>query len=101
TTSRACWWGGCAAPPPGPGLVPNTRRCSPPARSRSGSRATERPSSMIYGLGAHAATTPDRTALVCGSQRLTYGEFERWVNRVANALAARGLGAGGRVALLL
>jgi long-chain acyl-CoA synthetase len=56
---------------------------------------------MIYGLGAHAAATPDRTALVCGSWRLTYGEFERWVNRVANALAARGLGAGGRVALLL
>ena len=56
---------------------------------------------MIYGLGAHAAATPDRTALVCGSHRLTYGEFERWVNRVAHALAACGLGAGRRVALLL
>ena len=56
---------------------------------------------MIYGLGAHAAATPDRTALVCGSRRLTYGEFERWINRVAHALAARGLAAGGRVALLL
>ena len=56
---------------------------------------------MIYGLGAHAAATPDRTALVCGSRRLTYGELERWVNRVAHALGARGLGAGGRVALLL
>jgi long-chain acyl-CoA synthetase len=56
---------------------------------------------MIYGLGAHAAATPDRPALVCGSRRLTYAEFERWVNRVAHALAARGLAAGGRVALLL
>jgi long-chain acyl-CoA synthetase len=56
---------------------------------------------MIYGLGAHAAATPDRTALVCGSRRLTYGELERWVNRVAHALAARGLVVCGRVALLL
>jgi long-chain acyl-CoA synthetase len=56
---------------------------------------------MIYGLTAHAAAAPGRTALVCGGRRLTYGELDGWVNRVAHALAARGLGPGGRVALLL
>jgi long-chain acyl-CoA synthetase len=56
---------------------------------------------MIYGLGAHAAAAPDRTALVCGTRRLTYGELDGWVNRIAHAFAARGLGPGGRVAILL
>jgi long-chain acyl-CoA synthetase len=56
---------------------------------------------MIYGVAANAAAAPERTALVCGTRRLTYGELDRWVNRVAGVLAARGLGPGGRVALLL
>ncbi len=56
---------------------------------------------MIYGLAANAAAAPDRTALVCGDRRLGYGALDRWVNRVAHALAARGVHAGGRVALLL
>ena len=56
---------------------------------------------MTYGVAANAAATPERTALVCGTRRLTYGELDRWVNRVAGVLAARGLGPGGRVALLL
>ena len=56
---------------------------------------------MTFGLTANAAATPDRTALVCGARRLTYGDLDRWTNRIANALAARGLGAGGRVAVLL
>ncbi|HJW68367.1 MAG TPA: AMP-binding protein, partial [Candidatus Binatia bacterium] len=56
---------------------------------------------MTYGVAANAAAAPDRTALVCGTRRLTYGELDRWVNRIASALAARGLGPGGRVAVLL
>jgi len=56
---------------------------------------------MTYGLAANAAATPDRLALVCGARRLTYGQLDRLVNRVAHALAARGVGPGGRVALLL
>jgi long-chain acyl-CoA synthetase len=56
---------------------------------------------MTFGLTANAAATPDRIALVCGTRRLTYGDLDRWTNRIANALAARGLGAGGRVAVLL
>ena len=56
---------------------------------------------MAYGLVANAAERPDHTALVCGERRLTYGELARLVNRTAHALAARGVGAGGRVALML
>jgi len=56
---------------------------------------------MTYGLAANAAAAPDRLALVCEARRLTYGELDRLVNRVAHALSARGVGAGGRVALLL
>jgi long-chain acyl-CoA synthetase len=56
---------------------------------------------MTYGLAANAAASPERAALVCGDRRLTYGDLDRWVNRIARALAARGLAAGSRVALLL
>jgi long-chain acyl-CoA synthetase len=56
---------------------------------------------MIYGLAANAAAAPDRSALICGTRRFTYGELDRLVNRVARVLAARGIGPGGRVALLL
>ena len=56
---------------------------------------------MAYGLAANAAERPEHPALVCGVQRLTYGGLDALANRTANALAARGLAAGGRVALLL
>src|SRR5262245_39266927 len=55
----------------------------------------------IYGLAANAAARPEHPALICGTRRLGYGELDRWVNRVARALARRGPGAGGRVAVLL
>jgi long-chain acyl-CoA synthetase len=56
---------------------------------------------VAYGLVANAAERPDHTALVCGERRLTYGELARLVNRTAHALAARGVGPRGRVALML
>ncbi len=40
-------------------------------------------------------------AVICGSERLTYAEFGHRVERVAGGLAARGIGPGDRVALLL
>ncbi len=46
-----------------------------------------------------AARMPDATALVEGDRRLTYRQFNAWVNRVANALAARGYGRGDALAL--
>src|SRR5437773_7511218 len=56
---------------------------------------------MPFGLVANAEARPDHPALVCGEERLSYGAFDRLVNRTAHALADRGIGSGGRVALLL
>jgi len=56
---------------------------------------------MVYGLVANAAERPDHPALVCGPREITFGALDRLVNRVAHALRDRGLGAGGRVAVML
>ena len=47
-----------------------------------------------------AARYPDKTAIICGQARWTYREFDEICNRVANGLAARGIGAGDRVGIL-
>jgi acyl-CoA synthetase (AMP-forming)/AMP-acid ligase II len=44
---------------------------------------------------------PERTALVSGSQRLSYAELDARANRLASFLAARGIGAGDHVGLHL
>jgi fatty-acyl-CoA synthase len=53
----------------------------------------------------HAAAHPDREALVeygiAGVKRMTWGELDATVNRLANALRARGAAGGSRVALML
>ena len=53
----------------------------------------------------HAAAHPDREALVeydpTGVRRMTWGELDATINRLANALVARGAGGGARVALML
>ncbi|HEY0805305.1 MAG TPA: AMP-binding protein, partial [Pseudonocardiaceae bacterium] len=43
---------------------------------------------------------PGKLAIVAGERRVTFAEFDRAVNRCANALAARGLAKGDRLALL-
>jgi len=43
---------------------------------------------------------PDKLAVVDGPRRVSYAEFDASVNRCANALAARGLAKGDRLALL-
>jgi len=48
----------------------------------------------------HAQMNPDKECLIDGSRRFTWREFDREVNRLGHALAARG-GAGGRVACML
>lgn len=58
-------------------------------------------SPTTFGLAAHAAERPDRLAVVCEGRRLTYAELDALVNRTAHALRARGLKAGGRVALCM
>ena len=52
-------------------------------------------------LASSAARLPDKTALVCEGQRLTYAQIEAASNRLANALVARGLKRGDRIALYL
>ncbi len=48
----------------------------------------------------HSADTyPDKTALVCGSRRLTYAEVEAAANQLAHALVARGLERWDRVVI--
>ena len=56
---------------------------------------------MTFGLAAHAAERPHHRAIVCDGRRITYAELDALVNRTAHALHARGLGAGGRVALCM
>jgi len=53
------------------------------------------------GLAAIAEADPDRPALVCGPVRVTFGRLDRAANALAHALAARGVGAGDRVAVML
>lgn len=47
----------------------------------------------------HAKLSPNNEAIVCGPVRITYGELEKISNKVANALAAIGIGYGDKVAL--
>ena len=52
-------------------------------------------------LRAFAQRTPDKEALICGAERITYAQLERRTNRIANALAAHGIVEGDRIVLLL
>jgi len=52
-------------------------------------------------LPRHARFRSDHPALICGDQRLTYGELNRSVNRIANAIHASGIRKGDKVAMLL
>ncbi len=47
----------------------------------------------------HARKRPAREAVVFASTRLTYGQLNAMANQIANGLAARGIGAGDKVAL--
>ena len=47
-----------------------------------------------------ARRAPAREALVCGATRLSWAELDARVNRVANALLARGMGRGDNIAVL-
>ena len=51
-------------------------------------------------LTKSARTFPDKLALVHGSKKLTYAQFNRRVNRLANALERLGIQKGDRVAIL-
>ena len=55
---------------------------------------------FVDSLRANARTHPDKEALVHGDERVTWGAFDRAASRIANALIARGVGPGDRVAIL-
>ena len=52
-------------------------------------------------LQTSAARVPDKAALVCGERRLSYARLDGMANRLANALIAKGVRRGDRVALYL
>lgn len=62
---------------------------------------SDRPGSVDAMLARSVATVPQTVALVDGDLRLTYTELDLLVGRMAAGLAARGVGAGDRVAMLL
>jgi amino acid adenylation domain-containing protein len=52
-------------------------------------------------LAASARRHPDKTALVVGEARVSFGELDATANRLAHALRARGVRRGDRVAVFL
>jgi acyl-CoA synthetase (AMP-forming)/AMP-acid ligase II len=52
-------------------------------------------------FASHAAFSPQKEAVVCGPVRRAWGDFDRNINRVANALMAAGIGRGQQVAVLM
>lgn len=52
-------------------------------------------------LPRHARYRPDHTAIVFNEQRFSFGEFNRRVNRLANALLDLGLSKGDKIATIL
>jgi long-chain acyl-CoA synthetase len=52
-------------------------------------------------LELSARRSPEKTALVCGSRRVSYAELERSANRLAHGLNAEGVRRGDRVAVHL
>jgi len=52
-------------------------------------------------LEQSAARLPDKVALVCEQQRLTYRQIDKMANRLANAMIKHGIERGDRVAIYL
>src|SRR5262245_38563848 len=52
-------------------------------------------------LERSAQRLPEKVALVCDGQRLTYRQLDEMANRLANALVAFGVGRGDRVAIYM
>jgi long-chain acyl-CoA synthetase len=52
-------------------------------------------------IANHARFQPRREAVVCGDVRRDWGDFDRNISRIANALVAAGVGRGDRVAVLM
>ncbi|MBB3992769.1 acyl-CoA synthetase (AMP-forming)/AMP-acid ligase II [Sulfitobacter undariae] len=55
---------------------------------------------IVDRLRSNALAHPDKLALVCGPQRLTWAEFDARTNRVSNALLENGLKKGDNIAVI-
>ena len=56
---------------------------------------------MLDIMAHHAYHSPSKTALVFGENRVSWGEMNRGINRVANRLIACGVARGEKVAVLM
>lgn len=63
-------------------------------------RAMPAASSVAFHVERNARKFPDRTALIDEYGRLSYAQLDAQANRLANHLAAQGIGPGDKVALL-
>jgi len=61
---------------------------------------TSKPLLSHSGLELNALKYPNKTAVVCGDQRVTYRELNERANRAANALLGMGLKKGDKVTIL-
>jgi acyl-CoA synthetase (AMP-forming)/AMP-acid ligase II len=52
-------------------------------------------------LRAQAVRHPDKIAVICGDERLSYRDFDRRIQRVANGLRKHGAGPGDRIVMFL
>jgi long-chain acyl-CoA synthetase len=52
-------------------------------------------------IAQHGRWRADHTALICGSERRSWAEFDAATNRIANGLAAFGMARGARLAVLM
>jgi long-chain acyl-CoA synthetase len=61
----------------------------------------QRPSlNIVDCISLNAKFRGDKTAFICGENRITWKEFDKYANRVANALIQAGLKKGEKVSLL-
>ena len=51
-------------------------------------------------MDSHGKWRDNKPAVICGDERITWGEFNRRINKVANGLIKRGLQKGDKVSLL-
>src|SRR5258708_33592913 len=52
-------------------------------------------------IAAHAASRPDHPAIITSGEVCTYATFDRRADRLADLMAARGVGPGDRVAVMV
>src|SRR5579862_1467082 len=52
-------------------------------------------------IAQHGRNFANRVCVACGDQTLTWDEFDRRTNKIANALIELGVGAGDRVCLFM